>query len=54
LDEAARPQGDVRVLLLSGGISGQSLQNAIRAISGEAVTTSRNNGNAAKPSEAPK
>jgi hypothetical protein len=54
LDEAARPQGEVRVLQLSGGISGQSLQNALRAISGEAVTTSRNNGNVAKPSEAPK
>ncbi len=36
LDEAARPQGVVEVLQLSGRISGESLQNALRPITGDA------------------
>jgi len=35
LDQAARPQGVVEVLRISGGISGESLQNALRPISGD-------------------
>ncbi len=37
LDEAARPQGVVEVLKLSGSISGESLQSALRPISGDAA-----------------
>ena len=36
LDEAARPQGVVEVLRLSGRLSGESLQNALRPITGDA------------------
>ena len=34
LDEASRPQGVVEVLQLRGSISGESLQNALRPITG--------------------
>lgn len=48
LDEAARPQGVVEVFRLSGGISGDSLRNALRPITGEssppASTAPRPNG----------
>jgi type II secretory pathway component GspD/PulD (secretin) len=35
LDEAARPQGVVEVLKLSGSISSESLQNALRPVTGD-------------------
>lgn len=55
LDEAARPQGEVRVMQLSGGISGQSLQNALRTITGEtAIPTTRPSAGEAKPAEVAK
>lgn len=45
LDEAARPQGVVEVLKLSGSISGESLQNALRPIAGDAgITPTKPNG----------
>ena len=50
LDEAARPQGVIEVLKLSGGISGESLQSALRPISGDAgVASAKPNGAEAPP-----
>ena len=37
LDEAARPQGTVQVMRLSGELSGDSLQNALRPFGGASV-----------------
>jgi hypothetical protein len=36
LDQAARPQGEVQVFQLPGGISGQTLQNALKPMGIEA------------------
>lgn len=44
LDEAARPQGEVQVLRIPGGISGQTLQNALRPIGVEATVVPRRRG----------
>ena len=35
LDEAARPQGEIQVIRLPGGISGETLQNALKPIGAE-------------------
>jgi hypothetical protein len=37
LDEAARPQGVVEVLKLSGNLSSESLQNALRPVTGDSA-----------------
>ena len=39
LDEAARPQGEIQVLELPGGISARGLQNALRPLGIEAEVT---------------
>jgi hypothetical protein len=49
LDEAARPQGEVRVMRLPGGISGPSLQAALRSMSAETISPARGSANVAKP-----
>ncbi|KAA1260913.1 Bacterial type II/III secretion system short domain protein [Rubripirellula obstinata] len=50
LDEAARPQGEVQIVKLSGGMNGETLQKALEAISGTTSASDRasagaNNGN---------
>ena len=39
LDEAAKPSGQVEVVKLSGEMSGETLKNALRALSGQTTST---------------
>jgi type II secretory pathway component GspD/PulD (secretin) len=39
LDQAARPQGEVQIVKLSGGMNGETLQRALEAISGSTSTS---------------
>jgi len=53
LDLASRPSGDVQVVKLSGGISSQSLEAALRAFStAKATEANRDAGRAARPGNA--
>jgi type II secretory pathway component GspD/PulD (secretin) len=51
LDDAARPQGEVQVMRLPGGISGESLQNALKSMSADTIAAPRGGGNIAKPAK---
>ena len=44
LDEAARPQGEVQIVKLSGGMNGETLQKALEAISGTTSASDRQTG----------
>jgi hypothetical protein len=51
LDDAARPQGVVEVVKLSGGISGESLKNALRPIPGDSPVAAPTRNETPKPRE---
>ena len=44
LDQAARPQGEVQIVKLSGGLNGETLQKALEAISGSTSASERQEG----------
>ncbi|MGI9471077.1 MAG: secretin N-terminal domain-containing protein [Rubripirellula sp.] len=53
LDQAARPTGEVQILKLPGGLSSQSLQDALRPISETGGATDQRPGRNARPSPKP-